>query len=269
VSSYVDRLKKRAVRAQRKAGLGIADRSPFDNIYHCCVQRTASQWFRLIFNDPSFYRHTGLYVVPYIEAGLNDASITEAFPPRTMAVHLYINHGTYDAIPKPASHRGFFVTRDPRDILVSFYFAARHSHRPIAVIPTLRRQLTNVGEEEGLAITLDALTEMGLFEAQRSWGAPQDTGGLAVFRYEDLAADHRVFLRRLFDHLQVPMPDDELEELCHRKSFEAVTGRPQGTEDVNSHLRKGIAGDWREHMTPALLSRLDEATGGLPAELGY
>jgi hypothetical protein len=262
-------LSKRVQRAQRRIGLGVEHRSRHVNMYHCCVQRTASQWFRRIFNDEVFYRHTGLHVQPYIEVGLNSAVITRPFPRRSMVVHLYVSRSTYDALPKPPEHRGFFVTRDPRDITVSFYFAAARSHKPIGIIPELRSRLTVLGQEEGMAATIDALDEMGLYRAQRSWGPPTLNGNVPVLRYEDLASDHVGFLRGLFDRLDVPIPDAELEQLCERKSFQSLTGRAQGEEDVNSHLRSGVPGDWQRYLTPELTRRLDRVTDNLPAHLGY
>ncbi len=241
----------------------------YTNVYHCCVQRTASQWFRRVFNDETFYRHTGLYVEPYIEVGLNSAAITAPFPRRSMVVHLYVNRSTFEEIAKPAEHAGFFVTRDPRDIVVSFYFAALRSHKPIGIIPALRSKLTGLDWEEGMAVTIDALEDVGLFRAQRSWGPPAPGAVIPVLRYEDLAVDHVGFLRGLFDHLRVPISDSELEQLCERKSFQALTGRAQGVEDVNSHLRSGVPGDWQRYMTPSLLLRLDDVTKNLPEFLGY
>lgn len=37
------------------ATIEVKNRAPFDNIYHCCTQKTASQWFRALFNDEVFY----------------------------------------------------------------------------------------------------------------------------------------------------------------------------------------------------------------------
>lgn len=267
--SSMSTMQRRVTRAKRRLGLGAEVKSSFDNIFHCCVQRTASQWFRLILNDETVYRHTGLYVVPYIERGLDSAHITEPFPKRTIAAHLYINRPTFDAMPKPKDHAAFFVTRDPRDIVVSFYFAARHSHKPIGEIPELRRKLAGLDDEQGMELVLDTLDEWGLFRAQRSWGAPSSGDGPRVFRYENLASDHRKFLSEVFDHLQIQIPPSEFESLCERKSFRAVTGRDQGSEDMGSHLRRGTPGDWRDRLPPRLVGKLDEVTGGLPAELGY
>jgi hypothetical protein len=262
-------MRKRADRARRKLGLGVEDRSPFDNIYHCCVQRTASQWFRLVLNDEVVYRHTGMYVEPWINRGLDSARIEDPFPFRTIVAHLYIDKPTFDAIPKPESHQAFFVTRDPRDIVVSFYFAAKRSHKPIGEIPELRRRLEGLDDTTGMSLIIDTLDEWGLFRAQRSWGSPGNEHGVRVFRYEDLADDHRAFLSDVFDYLKIPIPESEFEDLCRRKSFKAVTGREQGSEDVDSHLRKGIARDWEDKLPSELVTKIDEVTGRLPAELGY
>lgn len=269
MSEAISALRRRADRARRKLGLGVEDHSPFDNIYHCCVQRTASQWFRLVLNDEVVYRHTGMYVEPWINRGLDSAHIEDAFPFRTIVAHLYIDKPTFDAIPKPSNHAAFFVTRDPRDIVVSFYFAAKKSHKPMGEIPELRRRLENLDETAGMDLIIDTLDRWGLFRAQRSWGSPEADHGVRVFRYEDLAADHRSFMAEVFDHLEIPIPDSEFEDLCERKSFKAVTGREQGAEDPDSHLRKGLPGDWEEKLAPELVQKLDELTDGLAAELGY
>lgn len=269
MSDAISSLRRRADRARRKLRLGVEDTSPYDNIYHCCVQRTASQWFRLVLNDGVVYRHTGMYVEPWINRGLDAAHIDEAFPFRTIVAHLYIDKPMFDAIPKPENHQAFFVTRDPRDIVVSFYFSAKRSHKPMGEIPALRRRLEGLDMKSGMGLIIDTLDEWGLFRAQRSWGSPEADHGVRVFRFEDLATDHRSFLSEVFDHLQIRIPQNEFDDLCARKSFKAVTGREQGSEDKDSHLRKGTAGDWEDKLDPELVAKLDEITDGLPAELGY
>jgi hypothetical protein len=210
-----------------------------------------------------------MYVVPYIERGLDSASITEPFPNRSIAAHLYVGRPTFEGIPKAEPYRAFFVTRDPRDIVVSFYFAAKHSHKPIGEIPALRAQLEGLDEVAGMNLIIDTLDGWGLFRAQHSWGPPTDSGEIPVYRYEDLAADHRVFLRGVFSHLEIPLSDSEFEEICVRKSFSAVSGREKGSEDVNAHLRRGTPGEWHDRLAPDLVAKIDEITDGLPSHLGY
>ena len=54
-----------------------------------------------------------------------------------------------------------------------------------------------------------------------------------------------------------------------RASFRALSGREAGDEDLSSHLRKGIVGDWKNHFGEAALSRFEAVAGPLLQELGY
>ena len=56
----------------------------------------------------------------------------------------------------------------------------------------------------------------------------------------------------------------------HARRFEANTrGRAKGSEDVASHYRKGVAGDWISHFTPEHAELFDEKFGDLLIGLGY
>jgi len=91
-----------------------------------------------------------------------------------------------------------------------------------------------------------------------------------VFRYEDLAADNKAFLAKLLKYLDVAMPEPELEALADKYAFEKLAGdRPQGQEDIQSHYRKGIAGDWKNCFDEANLEQFRQATGDLLETLGY
>jgi len=255
----------------RDLKLGVRQQSPYENIYYCCTQRTGSQWFRAVFNDGAFYRYTGLLIQPYRHIGLRYASFDEPFPPRTLATHLYISYPTYLSIPKPSSYKTFFVMRDPRDAIVSWYFAARYSHALVAVIPAMRRDLEQLDEAQGLLYIIDKLGEFGSYEAQRSWMNPRvEDSGIRVFRYEDLAADNRSFLTDLFDYLDIGMPPREVSALCERRGFsKRAGGRSQGQEDIFSHRRKGVSGDWKLHFSQVTLDHFRKVTGDLLEVLGY
>ena len=52
--------------------------------------------------------------------------------------------------------------------------------------------------------------------------------------------------------------------------FEAQTGgRERGTEDVGSHYRKGIAGDWVNYFEPQHVEAFNAHFGDLLSRLGY
>ncbi len=249
----------------------VLRKSPYENIYHCCTQKTASQWLRAILSDPTVLKYTGLNVLPYVQLGLNYASFSGPLPSRTIGVHLYIGYSAYLTIPKPSAYKTFFILRDPRDIIVSWYFSARFSHVPIDPIPDLRKDLQKMNFHEGMKYMIDRLDEWGSFEAQRSWiNADKDTEKIRIFRYEDLSRDNLAFLKQLFDYLNILMPEDKLLSLYGRHRFEKHSGlRKQGVEDQHSHYRKGISGDWKNYFDSSIENYFRRKTGDLLEALGY
>jgi hypothetical protein len=245
--------------------------SPHQNIFHCCTQKTASQWLRGVFQDPVFFTHTGLKMLPYVSLGLRYAEFQRPFPRRRIVTHLYISHSTYQQIPKPDRFKTFFMMRDPRDLVVSWYFSAKFSHKPMGPIPELREALSGLEKGEGLRFMIDRLADWESFDAQRSWmRQSEDRDRIRVFRFEDLAADERSFLVNLFEYLDVEIPADQFESFYHRHRFETITqGRDKGTVDVQSNFRKGVPGDWKNHFDEQTLDHFKKITGNLIDELGY
>ena len=242
-----------------------------DNIYYCCAQKTGSQWLKQILIDPAFYQATGLKVLPYVALGMKYAQLDQAVPVHTVLTHLYAGYDTYAAIPKPARFRTFYIVRDPRDAVVSWYFSARFSHNLIDPIPWLRERLNAVDFEQGMIFLIDALAEWGFFDCQRSWfAAGRSDSAVRIFRYEDLAKDEVAFLRELFGYLEVGISDQEFAGLCERHAFARYAkGRSKGTEDEKSHYRRGSSGDWREKLTQKIRDHFDATTGDLVSILGY
>ncbi len=253
----------------RARRFGVKRKSLFDNIYHCCTQKTASQYLRAVFNSGIFYRYTGLTMFPYAKLGLNQAKLKTPFPKGLICTHLYINYSTYSKIKKPPKYRTFFMLRDPRDSVVSWYFAARYSNKLLHPIPQLRHALKHLNQNEGLKLIIDKLKEYGSFEAQRSWVRAGEDKNIKIFRFEDLSKDNRAFLYDLFKFLNVEIPDDEMEKLIKDYNFKKVTGRPQGEENIFHHFRKGVEGDWQNYFDGEVLDHFNKVTGDLIQTLGY
>lgn len=252
----------------KRLGIGIVNRSHYDNIFHCCVQKTASQWFQDVFSDDIFYQSTGLLVQPYWKVGLRQDAY-KAAPLSRIATPLYIIYSDYLAIPKPKRYKTFFVTRDPRDLAISFYFSTKYSHDLIAYIPIMRKELEALNMKDGLKYAINALEEIGVFDAQRSWANVNDEQH-KIFRYEDLANDNRTLLKQLLSYLDVKVSAEKFDILCNRHSFESHTkGRSQGQEDISSHYRKGVSGEWKEYFDKDVMKHFKSVTGDLVEILGY
>ena len=113
----------------------VVHRSEVRNIYHCCVHKTGSQWIRKVFADPAVYRATGLRTYAYgprLDDGDGAAPtrdlVRPAVPRRRIVSPLYMPYDGFAALPKPEPWRAFFVMRDPRDVVVSWYFSSISSH---------------------------------------------------------------------------------------------------------------------------------------------
>lgn len=258
----------------------VTHRSVAENVYHCCVHKTASQWIARILAAEEVYRGCGLRTHRYqreLPGGADTRKISERtfdkpFPPHTIVTPIYIGWENFSAIPKPASWRAFFVMRDPRDVLVSWYFSWKHSHPVMGDVGEQREKLQATTEEDGLCYAIDQLHEQGLFAALRSWlAAPKETANAAVFRYEDLIdVNQFAAFKTLFTHCDVAIADGDLRALLDANSFAALAkGRERGTEDVTSHLRKGVHGDWKNHFTPRVADAFRAKTGDLVEALGY
>jgi hypothetical protein len=257
----------------------VARRSELRNVYHCCVHKTGSQWVRKVLADPAVYRVTGLRTYAYaprLPGGRESRSYPERrfdrpFPANTVVSPLYIPYQNFAQFPKPEPWRALFVGRDPRDVVVSWYFSSARSH-PTRDNPGLERtrgELAGLDIEEGLVFTIRRLEAHGLFEALGSWAGVGSLGVLTV-RYEDLVGpEAEPAWARVFDHCDVRLGQAERRTLLARYSFEALSGRHQGEEDQGSKLRKGVAGDWRNHFTPAVEAVFADVTGDLVRRLGY
>jgi hypothetical protein len=178
------------------------------------------------------------------------------------------------------------VIRDPRDIVVSAYFSHLHSH-PTVEWPELtlhRQKLQHLSEKEGLLLEMEFRQQE--FQDLRGWDyaqpnileikmetliqAPYQTL-VEVFTFLDILQPDRHPLRTSIKHvlqllcyklhlpkqrvmawLYRPQPYLILEQLLvilyHNRFSIKANGRKPGEEDVQSHYRKGVSGDWCNHF---------------------
>jgi len=265
-------------RRLKRSSLYLDGRAEVTNIYHCCTHKSASQWVRGLLGDPITYRYSGLepfhYQTEWMD-GHDPRPVTERyfekqFPRQTVATPLYLHYDCFRNLKKPRDYRAFFVLRDPRDVVVSWYFSMRNSHPENESVKQVRKDLRQRSKFEGLQYSIDWLSDFGLFDAQRSWTKAKDSA-IKVVTYEELTGpDQFNAFRELFNHLTVPIPDRKLKELLDKHSFEKKSGgRSKGEEDKDAHHRKGVSGDWRNHFDYDMRLKFKNATDRIASEVGY
>lgn len=156
----------------------------------------------------------------------------------------------------------FIVIRDLRDTLISLYFGLKvnqpiyHQHREL---------LQSLDEEQGLLFLMEKALP-GTAEIQRTWmGDPT----LLLIRYEELVEDEQSVFERIIDHCRIAVDRKRLREIVFHNSFEKMTGRKRGQEDIHIRLRKGMPGDWRNHFTPRVTQNFKERFGRVLMQTGY
>ena len=228
-------------------------------IFHCCVQKTASQWFRFILEQDEILSSKNLdYIYPYDENFDRSDDIFRSksykkFPRNSLISPLYIDHSTFSKIPKPKDYRAFFVTRDPRDILVSWYFSTKYSHGKDGYLNKFITDLAKIkGVEEGLLYSINALDGFGLWRTIRSWQDSYNPQFEKIVRFEDLTGENQLeHWIELLIFLQLPVDHSKMASILSTYNFEYWSkGRKKGEEDQSSHMRKGISGDWKNYFTP-------------------
>lgn len=181
---------------------------------------------------------------------------------------LYVTEGEFSRVPMPQSWHRFVVIRDLRDTLVSGYFSVKISHVPFQVpeMSQLRSRLREVDFEQGMLLLMNEWLPLNA-EIQRSWVE----SGEHLTRYEDLLDDAEgIFARELIDRCRLPVSRRRLRRAVRRVRFERLSGgRARGEEDVSSHQRKAVAGDWRNHFSDRLRGEFKQRWGELLIAAGY
>lgn len=219
---------------------------------------------------------------------------------------LYTN-ADYQYTQNLTNYKGFHVTRDPRDTLVSAYFSHLYSH-PTTNWPELiphREKLEKLPKDEGLIAEMDFSDVY--FQHMYHWDYTLDN--VIDIKMEDLFASPVENFTNIFKFLGILADDQHTSEvdkinlkliktinkihlktnkifpLCFKQErisqdkliakideykFENLAkGRKRGQQDVKSHLRKGLPGDWKNHLTAEHIRLFKDRYNDLILKMGY
>ena len=183
---------------------------------------------------------------------------------------VYLTREEFESMSLPAHWRRFVVIRDLRDTLVSAYFSVKFSHRENPQNPFLseeRERLQTMGAKEGLTWMVDQAVVTKSAAIQDSWARAE----VPLIRYEDLVEnDIRILTRILIDECEFSLSPPQVRRIVRSSRFERLSGgRMRGDEEITSHFRKGVPGDWRNHFTGPLKQTFKERWGELLIATGY
>jgi hypothetical protein len=243
-------------------------------IYHCCIQKTASQWFSQFFNDPMIWKYTRLaHFNPRINF-LTDDPVTlnrlNDLPQGYLVGPLYLRYRDFRNFTSGIVKKAFYVSRDPRDLIISSYFSYKFSHSLGETrVQEMRDKFNAMSESDGISLLINSSAEF-YSRVQSEWILNQGKKEPRVFRFEDLFGDKQnTTFQELIEHCNLQLPAPALNELLEKLSFENISGRSVGVEDKQSHNRKGISGDWKNFFSETHKSLFKEKAGKLLIACGY
>ncbi len=178
--------------------------------------------------------------------------------------------------------RGVYVLRDGRDVLVSQYFFMARSipegDRP-RLTARQRRIFPGLVNKANVRDNIAAFVDRQMTKPESSpvnWGDhvrsyfEGNNPNIALLRYEDLLGDSGSILAEAMSRLTGESPDfDRAADSMRRFSFQRQAGRSPGQEDRSSFMRKGQAGDWRNHLTREAAEIFDRYCGDMLVAAGY
>jgi len=229
-------------------------------VLHVTHAKAGSQWIHKILHHcaPDRIVAPQYDVVQFLHSPIRSGAI---YPT------LYLARKDFDQVILPSNSRRFVVIRDLRDTLVSWYFSMKTSHvvdHPVT--SEYRAALRARSLEDGLVWSTGTAAFELCADVQRSW----HDSGERLIRYEDLLGrDEEVLTRVLLDECGMPIERARLRAAIHACRFERLTGRARGEEDITSHQRKGIAGDWRNYFTDRVKDIFKERFGQVLLATGY
>ena len=169
--------------------------------------------------------------------------------------------------------RVIFLVRDPRDVVVSYYFdATRRSRTEGYASYTL-----------GSLLRDDVFGINAIVRYMNAWYASRNRfRDFLLVRYEDLREHPEQEFRRILSFLSSePINEDAFTAALEFSSFDQMRAmeragkmgrniRPGDAADEDSYkVRRGVVGGFRSHFTEADMRFADEAVSKLDPELGY
>ncbi|KAM4797720.1 3-beta-hydroxysteroid sulfotransferase-like isoform X2 [Urocitellus parryii] len=164
-----------------------------------------------------------------------------------------------------------YVMRNPKDVLVSGYY--HHSMMKLCKQPESLEQYFQWFIQGNVPYG-------SWFEHIRGWMSMRDRENVLLLSYEELQKDPRSTIERICQFLGKKLTPEELDSVLKNSSFQVMKQNKMSNFEMFPEMfitkpflitRKGICGDWKNHLTVAQAEAFDkvyqEKMAGFPKEL--
>lgn len=237
------------------------------HVVHACAWKTASQWVRLILSDPRIYRHSGCLPFPYATVRARPAEArTYRRAKRSVLLAAYESAETIEALSGNKALNSFFVIRDPRMTLVSWYYSTRFTHRPTAGVLAHRAAMEGMTDSAAFSYCASAFAaEFG--PILDSWAARAGTA--RIVQFEALTGPEGATVwADLLAGLGFTVPTATLESVLDTYSISNLAPAAGKGEKDDKYAARGRR-EWPDFLTPEDNRRIGELLTGWVSTFGY
>jgi hypothetical protein len=245
---------------------GAGTLPPLQNVYFPTVQRSGSQWMKAFFSNMRIRRFTGLR--PFPQRRYEWGEFVRRFPLYTFVPLLYVSYDLYEEIEKPPRYRTFYVMRDPRSVVVSWYHAMLKTHVLMGKVGRYREDLSRLLFDDGISYCIRALT--GKFADMRTWWDHRDDPNVTLLRFEDMIQDPAASMAGILEACGFQVPPPVLADVMRDYTKDSMRKKDPRTEadPDNCHYR-ATTSDHHEAFTDDHYRLFRDVTGNLVTYLGY
>lgn len=177
-------------------------------------------------------------------------------------------------------HNVSVVLRDGRDVMVSSYYHFLFKNNAnVHWAVDKKRKALGFSDFDDIRGNMPRFIEYMFTDFTRSlgyrcsWSSFVDSWrekDATFVKYEDLLTTGvDTLLRAVHELTGQQMERKKVESIVDSYSFENLTGRKRGQTEKGNFIRKGIAGDWKNHFTPEARRMFHSFAGQQLIDLGY
>ncbi len=172
------------------------------------------------------------------------------------------------------------IVRDPRDVAVSAMFHSYRNFREKHERNWITDFVDSVLEGDNSSILKKQAVSAYFKSHARAWnkiagifhhrGETLYGDNYLLVRYEDLLAAPQDQVTRLFRFAGLSRDEQLVADVVEKASFKNLSkGRKAGQQDSSSFYRKGVAGDWKNYLTPETSRKVFSDAWELMQLFGY
>ena len=203
--------------------------------------------------------------------GVNENTTVMEGDSRVSHCTCYLSHHLYEELISsrhPDIHKIIYLVRDPRDIVISGAYHFNFYHQPVSrlkhgitdpgiflrclkfISRTTYRRKQKIQRMIGMLKNGDPYINQCQYPWDHHINSYMDQDVLFV-RYEDLLRDGFTEVSRILSFIGTSKNEDEIRYAIKKQSFESRKSEfvEKGDKVRVKHLRKGMAGDWKNYLS--------------------